>query len=140
MKKTLSLVLALMLALGCVFALVSCGGGDVAGTYEMTDISGSTTSGGVTSPISKDMFEYYTITLNNDGTGTVASKANGASTAMEQDIEWELDGSVLKIITNSGGMKITEEMTYENGVITYDVTQSLGGGNSMSMHLVLEKQ
>ena len=83
---------------------------------------------------------HGSVTLNNDGTGTVASKANGASTAMEQDIEWELDGSVLKIITNSGGMKITEEMTYENGVITYDVTQSLGGGNSMSMHLVLEKQ
>ena len=113
---------------------------EVAGTYEMVDLSGSIISGSSSTAITMAMFDYYTIVLNEDGTGTVKSRGAGQSAEMAYDVEWELEGTTLKIITSQYGVKITEEMTLENGVITYDITQDMGSGNSMTMHLVLEKQ
>jgi len=141
MKKTLSLILSLVLALGCTLALVSCGGSDVAGVYEMTDISGTMTSGGVTVDLSKDLYEYYTITLNEDGTGSVKAKGTASgNTSIEQDITWEYEETTLKIISVQSGVNVVEEMTLVDGVIKYNVNQALPGGGNMNMNLTLTKK
>ena len=112
---------------------------EVAGTYEMVDLSGSIISGSSSTAITMAMFDYYTIVLNEDGTGTVKSRGAGQS-AVESDLAWELEGTTLRIIANQYGVQTTEEMTLENGIITYEVIQNYGEGTSMSMNIVFEKQ
>ena len=142
MKKAFSLILVLILAIGCTFSVASCGNSEVAGVYELADISGSMTVDGVTQPLSKDLYEYYTMILEEDGTGKVASKGvNTGNTSVEYNIEWEYEDTTLKIYTLTMGIRVAETMTLSNGVITYSVVnQNLGNNSYITMHLTLNKQ
>lgn len=142
MKKTLSLILTLMLALGCVFSLASCGNADIAGTYELDSFSGSITAGGEVTELPSDAFEYYTMIFNDDGTGVEKAKSafftNGAEE--KKNFEWELDGTKLYVSYKEFGVTITEEATIENGVITYEMSQVVAEGVTVYMKGVFKKQ
>ena len=136
MKKTLSLILTLMLALGCAFSFVSCGGNsEVAGTYELTSFAGSVTIDGVTTTLPADTYEYYIIVINEDGTGVEKAKSAYLTDGAEEkkDFEWELDGNKLLVSYKMYGVTITEEMTIENGVITSEAEVELAEGTSAYM-------
>ena len=144
MKRFLSIVLVVIFSVSCL-AFTSCGlfGGsnkDVAGVYEMVEVSGTVTYGGTTYPLSEDLYEYYTITLNEDGTAIIDAKGNGSS-AIREEAKWEYDEPDLEIISNRGGFNVVEKMQLKDGVITYDMPAQYDSltGMTIEMNLVLEK-
>ncbi len=139
MKKILSVMLVVALSLSCVLMLSACGNSEVAGTYEMVSISGTVTSYGQTIPLSEDLYDYYRIILNEDGTATVQSKAKGNTTVIEQDGTWEFEDNKVKLKSTTAGVSVVEEMDWKDGTITYVANQS-AQGMTISMTLVLEKQ
>ena len=142
MKKLLSLTLAVFLIATCLLTLASCGAAsEVVGTYEMSSISGAITYAGQTVTIDEDYFEYYRITLERDGTCKVESKAADSSAKIEQEGTWEYDEETGKLTVKStqGGITVSEEMTWKEGVITYNAELS-EGGVKLKMRLKLEKQ
>ena len=143
MKKTLSLILALVLALGCALSLVSCGGNsDVAGTYELTSFTGSFTVMGEVTTLPSDTFEYYTMVLNEDGTGVETAKSEYITGGVEEkkNFEWEIDGDKLIVSYKEYGVTITEEATIKDGVITYETNQVITEGISIYMKGVFTKK
>ena len=102
---------------------------EVAGTYEMTSISGSIN--GIS--INKNMYEYFTLILNDNGNGTVKSKAAGGASYEQSGTYTYADGKI-RMTTRSGGASVTEEYDYADGVITYSVNS---GG--MYMTVVFER-
>ena len=142
MKKLLSLTLAVFLIATCLLTLASCdAASEVVGTYEMSSISGAVTYAGQTVTIDEDYFEYYRITLEKDGTCKVESKATDSSAKIEQEGTWEYDEETGKLTLKStqGGITVSEEMTWKEGVITYNAELS-EGGVKLKMRLKLEKQ
>ena len=138
MKKLLSFTLALVLILSCA-ALVSCNTNDIAGIYEMVSVSGTVSYGGQTVELGKDLYDYYRITLNKDGTCKIESKSADSTAKVEQDGTWEYEDDLLKIKSTTSGVTVVEEMQWKDGVITYDAKQS-ASGMTINMHLVLERQ
>ena len=139
MKKISISILAVMMCMMCLLAFTACQNSPYVGTYEMVSISGTMTVYGQTIKLTKDLYEYYRITLNEDGTAKVQSKAVNNTTAIEADGTWEfVDGKIFLKSTTSG-ITTVEEMTWEDGVITYSANQS-AQGISMEMTIVLEKQ
>lgn len=143
MKKFLSIVLVVIFSVSCL-AFTSCGllggGDDIVGVYEMVEVSGTVTYGGTTYPLSEDLYEYYTITLNEDGTAIIDAKGNGSS-AIREEAKWEYDEPDLEIISNRGGYNVVEKMQLKDGVITYDMPAQYDSltGMTIEMNLVLEK-
>ena len=69
MKKTLAIVLALVMLLTASVTLISCSNknpNNVVGVYEMTDISGTLTNNGQVTQLSKDLYR------DADGSGSVS--------------------------------------------------------------------
>lgn len=89
---------------------------EVAGTYEMTSVSGTVNGVNVTT----SMYEYYRIILDEKGNATVQSKAKGGA-SYEAEGTYKYNDGKIKLTTRSGAAKVTEEMDYEDGVITYKV-------------------
>lgn len=120
MKKiwiTLCLAIA---SLAALFALAACGAdySEVAGTYELQDITG--TYNNVT--MKKDMYSYYRIILDKGGKATVQSKR--ASTEAEEKektgtFTYSAEEGKLYITTKTGANTLTEEYSYTEGVIIY---------------------
>jgi len=141
MKKTLSLLLATVMLLGCL-CLSACGDDTakkIAGTYEMDSITGSMTVSGQTVSLTKDLYEYYRIILNEDGTARVESKSPNSTTKVEEDGTWTWENNVLKLKSSPNGISVVEEMEWEENKITYKAEQS-ADGMSLSMTLVLVKK
>ena len=138
MKKFLSLIVAVVLLVSC-FAFVSCNGSDLAGTYEMTGISGTITYNGQTVELEEDMYDYYRIVLNKDGSCKIESKGADSTAKIEQEGTWEYEDEVLKVKTVTSGVTVVEEMKWDDGVITYDAKQS-ASGMTINMQLTLERQ
>lgn len=149
MKKTISIIMILALALSFAFVLTSCKGPEedkitVDGKYEMTSISGSVSYNGTTVELEEGLYEYYRMTLNTDGTALIEAKGatqNGISgTKIENEATWEFDEKtgILEIKTKEGSLTVVEEMKWVDGVITYDTQQS-AQGMTMKMTLILEK-
>lgn len=118
MKKVL---VSLCLCLALCFGLAACAAklpDDVAGHYKMSAVSG--TVSGVT--ITMDSYEYFELILEKDGSATVRSKGVGAGA-----IAYEAKGTAvyeegkIKLTTTNGSSSVTEEYTYDDGVITYSV-------------------
>lgn len=140
MKKILTLAMALALIATCAFHLISCGGrDDVVGTYEMVSVSGTVTYNGQTVELSEDLYEYYRIILDRDGTAKIESKASNSTLKVEEEGTWEYEDGVLKVKSSPSGIAVVEEMKWENGTITYEAEQS-GQGMTIKMTLVLQKQ
>ncbi len=132
MKKVLKFALLPVLAICMLCAFTACAKPElkeVAGTYEMTSISGNIN--GVS--INKSMYEYFTLILEDNGKGTVKSKANGGVSYEQSGTYTYADGKI-KMTTKSGGASVTEEYDYADGVITYSVN-----GSGMSMNVVFER-
>lgn len=142
MKKIVSLALVLMMILTCTVAFASCNNNkEVAGVYEMVSITGTITQNGQVQQLSTDLYEYYRITLNEDGTAKIESKAPNSSQKLSEDGTWELDGEELLLTSAPQGISVVEIMTLKDGTITYVVENQLIAQNTyMSMTLVLQKQ
>ena len=140
MKKILCLALSIILLLGCVCTLASCGKkAKIVGTYEMVSIEGTVTYNGVTTKLDEDLYEYYRIILNEDGTAVVEAKAKNNTTKIEQEGEWEYKNGVIKLKSSPMGVTVVEELQWDDGIITYEATQNAQGMN-ISMKIKLEKQ
>ena len=140
MKKILSLMLVVILAFGCVFALASCGKkSKIAGTYELESIEGTMSYNGETVELDESLYEYYRITLEKDGTALIESKAAGSTgVKVEEEATWEYEDGKLELKSSPQGITVVEEMEWDDGVITYTTEQS-GGGMTMSFTMVLKK-
>ena len=143
MKKFLTTVFSVMFALICFVMLGACGESEmdkVAGTYVMTDISGSVTANGQTVELSQELYEYYKITLFNDGTAIVRAKGAGATGTSIQNVgSWEYENGWIYLKSESSGITVIEEMKWENDTITY-VTEQTMQGMKISMILTLQRE
>lgn len=148
MKKFLSLLVIIALCLGCTAMITACDKEkeeeenvekEIAGTYEMTDISGSIVYNGETTTLSKDLYDYYRIIFNEDGTAKVESKGAGTTAKVEQDGTWKWTGEKLELRSENSGVTVVEEMEWNDGVITYTANQS-AQGMTVTMTITLEKQ
>lgn len=132
MKKTWKAIVLSAVSALMILMLVACADPslkEVEGTYEMTSISG-TISG---QQVNKDMYEYYRIILDGKGKATVQSKVTGGS-SYEAEATYKYKDGKLELITQNGAAKVTEEMDYEDGVITYKVNME-----SMNFTIVLTR-
>ncbi len=143
MKKILSLTLVVLLTLGTLLMICSCNksadNSKVAGVYEMVDISGTIKVNGQTTQLKEELYDYYRITLNTDGSAKVESKGAGTTAKIEEVAEWELDGNTIKLKSKPQGITVVEEMEWDNGTITYNANQS-ASGMTVSMTIVLKKK
>ena len=142
MKKFLSIALVLIISCSCL-AFTSCGlfgDDDITGVYEMTEISGTITYGGQTHPLSEDLYDYYRITLNDDGSVIIEARGNGSS-AIREEGRWEYDEPNLDVISVRGGYTVVEEMELKDGVITYNAPRQYDSltGMTIEMSMTLEK-
>jgi len=139
-KKILSLILVTVLLLSCVSVLSSCGmKAKIAGTYEMVSISGTITQNGKTVNLDEDLYEYYRLTLNKDGSALVESKGKNNTSKVEQEAEWDYKDGVIKLKSVQMGITVVEEMEWNDGVITYEAKES-GQGMTVNMKVTLEKK
>ena len=122
MKKFWATICLAFASLIALFSLAACADySEVAGTYEMTSISGS--KNGVS--ISTSSYEYFRIILNKNGKGTVQSKGSGIGA-----VEYEASGKFtysaedgkIRMTTKNGSASVTEIYDYADGVITYSVS------------------
>ena len=124
MKKLLTVLILIALCLSCMTVMISCDimnigiKKEIVGVYEMTDISGSMSANGQTISLSKDLYEYYRITFNKDGTAMVESKAVGNDLKVEQEGTWEWDDGKIELKSNTQGVTVVEELDWNDGVIT----------------------
>ena len=142
MKRLTALTLALVMALCCTLCLFSCGNDaeiakQIPGTYVMTSISGQLTQGSVTVDLEEDMYDYYKITFNEDGTALVESASYGVE--YEADGTWKYEGGKLKLVSETQGIKVTEAMDWKDGTITFKTVQQ-AQGVKISMEIILKKQ
>lgn len=135
MKKAISLACALLIVLTCALSLASCGG--ITGIYEMTSLTGTKTVDGVTTELSMDEYDYYTINLRDDGTAIMKSKIVNRSPAYIAYYTWEYEGTTLTLTNlESGNVQV---MTLKDGVIIYTAKNASIGVGKADMTLVLEK-
>ena len=140
MKKILSLILVTVLLLSCVSVLSSCGmKAKIAGTYEMVSISGTITQNGKTVNLDEDLYEYYRLTLNKDGSALVESKGKNNTSKVEQEAEWDYKDGVIKLKSVQMGITVVEEMEWNDGVIIYEAKES-GQGMTVNMKVTLERK
>ena len=140
MKKTLALALSLVLVLACAITMISCDDVDmseVAGTYKMTDISGSITSGGQTIELSPSLYDYYTIELKEDGVAVVSAKGVGG--ALSDEGTWSYSNGVISLKTKTGGVTVVEEMDWDDGTITF-VSEQSDANMSVKMNMTLVRE
>ena len=105
----------------------------------MISISGSISYGGETIELEEDLYDYYRITLNKDGSCLIESKSSTSTALIENEGTWEYDDGELKIKSVSYGATVVELMEWDDGVITYDCEQS-AQGMTIKMRLILKKQ
>ena len=140
MKRVFVLVLGLVLTLSCLLSLSACTmESKIAGTYEMVSVSGTLTYNGVTTELGEDLYDYYRITLNRDGTALIESKGADSTAKIEEEGTWEYEDDLIKLKSRPSGITVVEEMEWKDGVITYEAEQS-GQGMAIKMTLILEKQ
>ena len=135
MKRALSLVFASILLLCSALSLASCGG--ITGTYEMTSIEGIKVVDGFRSEITMDDYDYYRITLNDNGTGILKSKLAGRSDVYKAYFSWSYEGTTLTLTNLETGN--VQTMTLEDGVITIISNGTDGVRDGINMTLILEK-
>ena len=142
MKKLLSLTLIAIILLGTFAGLCSCGNknsSQIAGIYEMVDISGTVTFNGQKTELEEDLYDYYRIILYPDGNAKVAAKAKNNSTQVEEEAEWEFKNGTIRLKSSPQGLTVVEEMQWKNGTIIYNATQS-SGNMTVDMTLTLQKR
>ena len=145
MKKLLTVLVLIALCLSCMTMMISCDimnigiKKEIVGVYEMTDISGSMSANGQTISLSKDLYEYYRITFNEDGTAKVESKGVGNTAKIEQEATWEWDDGKIEFKSTTQGVTVVEELDWNDGVITYTSTQS-AQGITITMDITLTKK
>ena len=139
MKKTISTLLSMLCAFVLIVMLGACNANSqYVGTYKMVSISGTVTANGITTELNTDLYDYYNITLNADGTAKVESKAAASTALVEAEGTWEVKDGKIRLMSESAGVTVVEEMNWENDTITYVAEQS-ASGMTISMTLVLQK-
>lgn len=130
MKNSLKFILVTVLTVLTAVMFVGCSNySEVAGTYEMTSVTG--TVSGIT--VSTSSYEYFTIILDANGNGTVKSKGVGGS-AYEAKGKYTYKDGKITMTTSNGFSSVSEEYDYADGVITYTVNN-----DQMKFTLVLTR-
>lgn len=122
MKKVL---VSMFVCFAVCLGLVACANkavlpAEIVGRYELSFASGII--GGVS--ITEDSYEYFELIFEKNGTATVRSKASGIGAS-----EYEAKGTAvyedgkIKLTTTNGSSSVTEEYTYNDGVINYRVLE-----------------
>ncbi len=122
MKKSKLPLRALLFALLTtlmVFAFVGCSSdtSEIAGTYEMTSVSGTINN----VAINESSYEYFRIIITDNGKGTVQSKASNGGTPYEAKGSCKYKDGKIYMTTGSGFQKVTEVYDYADGEITYSL-------------------
>ena len=97
------------------------------GTYEMVNISGTLTYKGYTIKLDKSLYKYFRVTLSEDGTALVESGQANTTTVYSASGTWSDNGNIINIISYVNGEAIVEQMTWDNGKITYITRQTISG-------------
>lgn len=119
MKKTILLITCIIFSLSCVFAFTACAKMKYAGLYEMTDISGYVTVKGQRTNLTKDLYEYYTISLKRSGKAVVRTKVKSDRVEYKTEGTWRVNGDAIEITTKQDGSSVVEKMTWKDGVLHY---------------------
>jgi hypothetical protein len=103
----------LLIIFCCISFLFVCSGcskkySDEAGVYELVSMEGAITA---------DQYEYFTITLYENGKCVVKSQAKGADSAYEANSRFSIKENKIIIVTNNLYQKITETYDYIDGQI-----------------------
>ena len=140
MKKTIATFVTMLCAFVFVLIFAACGSNsEYVGVYKMKSISGIITQNGQTVHLTTDLYEYYNITLNEDGTGKIESKGTTNTNRVESTGTWDVENGKVLFKSKVGAITVVEEMTWENGVLTY-VAEQTGVGYAYSMTIVLERE
>ena len=121
MKRKIAIALVAVLAL-CVICFAGCVDPnlkEVAGTYEITDISGGSALG-----VTKNAYEYFRLILDARGRGTVEYKIVATGVAVKSKGRYTYEDGKINMTTTSGSQKVTETYDYADGVITYAMNLS----------------
>lgn len=119
MKKFTKITAIVLVALSLTLLFAACGPdySELAGTYEVSTLSGEVS--GVT--VNKSNYEYFRLILTADGKATVESKgANGGAAYTATGTFTYADGKI-NLTTRNGSASVTETYDYENGKIRYKV-------------------
>ena len=139
MRKILVLIMTAAMSTIFILSLSACGNAKYAGTYEMISISGQMTVNGQTTEITKDLYEYYRIVLEKDGSAKVQSKGKANTTAVEVEGSWEYSDGKIILKSSNSGINTIEEMLWEEEKITYSARQS-AAGYTIEMDIILQKK
>lgn len=114
--KMLSLVLLIVLCVGLTGCGDECNYENEAGTYNCYYIS-------MNGKEVTDLYEYYTVTLEENGNCIVKSKAVDNADIYEAEAKFSISEGKIKVVTTVFlFFKITEEYRYVNGEIIMDTT------------------
>jgi len=109
--KNISKVLVVILIVGILFAFTSCGPyAKEAGVYECYELK-------LNGIPSLELYEYYRITLNKDGTCLVESKGVAQSSSYSANATFSIKDGKIEIVTTNGSQSVTEVYDYVDGEI-----------------------
>ena len=149
MKKFITILISVIMCFACLSMATSCDEKDdekdkakinkeAVGVYEMVEISGTINQGGYVTTLDESLYDYYRITLSEDGSALIESRGNGMSTGIEATGTWEWDDGQIKVKSKQSGVTTVEVMDWEDGVITYEANVA-AQGTEINMVLVLER-
>ncbi len=119
MKKFTKITAIVLVVLTLTLLFAACGPdySELAGTYEVSTLSGEVN--GVT--INKSSYEYFRIILTANGKATVESKGAGGGVAYTATGTFTYADGKINVTTRNGSASATETYDYENGKIHYKV-------------------
>ena len=142
MKKFIITLLSVVMCFACLTMATSCVNKkinkEVVGVYEMANVSGTINQNGFVTNLDVSLYEYYRITLKEDGSALVESKGTSSSAIYEAEGTWEWSDGKIKLKTTQSGITVTEVMDWADGVITYKAYQE-SAGIKIDMVLTLER-
>lgn len=107
-----------------MLALAACGGPtmeEVVGEYEMTDVSVTVDYEGTAITAGKEFFDYFRMTLKEDGTAIVSAKYSTGDT-YSQSGTYTCGGGKIRMTTTENGVSVTEKYKYSDGVISFETS------------------
>lgn len=132
MKKLGRILICVFLITALCVSFAACNKNlkEVAGTYELDEVSGYVINNGQRIDISNDSYEYFTLTLDKKGNATVKSKGAGTTVTVEASGEYTYKDGKISLTTTQGGLSVTEIYDYADGYITYTIDNpSVGSFN-----------
>ena len=138
MKKTVFALILMIIAVSFT-ACASPDISEIAGTYELTELTGSITYGETEYELDKDSYEYYQVILREDGTACIRSKSIFTMIDSSMEGTWKYSFGSIKITGKKEGNELTEKLRLKDDTLIYTTSIS-DDSSSLNMRLVLKKQ